>query len=65
MKTTIAVDKEIYFQYLDELCESGATNMFGARPYLMEEFPELKEDRGKEAMAILQEWMKLDRTNKE
>jgi hypothetical protein len=27
-----------YFEYLDELRESGITNMYGARPYLMDEF---------------------------
>lgn len=43
-----------HLEYLDELRESGATNMFGARPYLMEEFPEL-DDR--QAAAILSYWM--------
>lgn len=32
-----------HLEYLDGLRESGATNMFGARPYLMEEFPELDD----------------------
>lgn len=41
--------------YLDELRESGETNMFGARPYLMSEFPFLTED---EAAATLTYWMK-------
>ena len=27
-----------YFTYLDALCESGVTNMFGAAPYLANEF---------------------------
>ena len=27
-----------YFTYLDDLRESGVTNMFGARPYLEAEF---------------------------
>lgn len=44
-----------HLEYLDELRESGATNMYGARPYLLAEFPELsKEDAG----AILLYWMK-------
>lgn len=43
-----------YFEYLDELRESGETNMFGAVPYLMKEFPELTE---KEAKNILLAWM--------
>lgn len=41
-------------EFLDELRESGETNMFGAAPYLMEEFPEF--DR-REAKAIVSEWM--------
>lgn len=48
-------NKEQYFEYLDDLRESGTTNMFGARPYLMEEFPELTKN---EAGEILSEWMK-------
>jgi hypothetical protein len=43
-----------HLEYLDELRESGETNMFGARPYLLEEFPELtKEEAGK----VLTYWM--------
>jgi len=49
-----ALEKE-HLEYLDELRLSGATNMFGARPYLMEEYPELSE---KEAGDILSYWMK-------
>ena len=42
-----------YYMYLEELRESGVTNMFGATPYLREEF-----DLGrKEAMKILSSWM--------
>lgn len=40
-------------EYLDELRESGATNMFGAAQYLMEEFDMDK----KEARQVLTEWM--------
>lgn len=29
---------EKYFDFLDDLRESGVTNMFGATPYLIEEF---------------------------
>lgn len=47
------MDKEEYFVYLDELRESGETNMFGAIPYLEAEF-DLKPG---EAKAILVEWM--------
>ena len=42
-----------YFEYLDELRESGATNMYGAGAYLQEEFD---LDRP-EARKILVEWM--------
>jgi hypothetical protein len=41
--------------FLDELRESGETNMFGARPYVMEEFEDLTEEQ---ASAIVLYWMK-------
>ncbi len=41
------------FEYLDALRESGITNMFGAAPYLMEEFGFDKQ----EASRWLVEWM--------
>ena len=47
-------ENQEYFEYLDELRESGETNMFGARPYLMEEFNLDRE----EARKILSEWMR-------
>lgn len=40
--------------YLDRLRESGATNMFGATPYLMATFPELNQAR---AVKVLAYWM--------
>lgn len=40
--------------FLDALRESGVTNMFGARPYIQEEF----DLEAKEASAILVEWMR-------
>jgi len=43
----------MYYDYLDALRESGATNMFGARPYLQKEFGLEKELAGK----ILADWM--------
>ena len=46
--------KEEAFEYLDELRESGVTNMFGATPYLVEEFG-ISE---KEARKLLAEWMR-------
>jgi hypothetical protein len=32
------MDKEAIFEYLDELRESGVTNMFGSGPYVQREF---------------------------
>lgn len=43
-----------YFIYLEKLRRSGITNMYGAVPYLMEEFPYLTESR---ATNILIKWM--------
>ena len=45
---------EDYFNYLNELRESGVTNMFGAADYLMDEFGIGK----REARKILAAWMK-------
>lgn len=41
------------FEFLNRLRESGETNMFGASPYLADEFNLPKRDAGK----ILTEWM--------
>ena len=46
--------KENHLLFLDDLRESGATNMFGATPYIQDEFPELSK---KEAKDILLYWM--------
>ena len=43
------------FDYLEELRQSGDTNMFGASPYLQHAFDLDK----KEARAVLSKWMKL------
>ena len=40
--------------YLDELRDSGETNMYGARPYVAGEFNLSKEDAG----SVLSYWMK-------
>lgn len=45
--------KKKHKQYLDDLRESGVTNMFGAAPYLTFAFGINKND----ARLILQEWM--------
>lgn len=43
-----------YFEYLDDLRESGETNMYGAASYLQDEFLLSRE----KARTILREWMK-------
>ena len=48
-------DYEEYYEFLDNLRESGVTNMFGAVPYLREAFDYLAED---EAREILTSWMR-------
>lgn len=42
-------------EYLDDLRESGVTNMFGAVPYVERNFPELTEGEAKEVLFF---WMK-------
>lgn len=44
---------EKYFTYLNVLRESGVTNMFGAAPYLQNEFGLSKY----EARDVLKQWM--------
>ena len=46
---------EAHLDYLDDLRESGETNMFGARPYLQAAFPGLPDA---EASAITTYWMR-------
>ena len=48
------LEKENYFEFLDNLRESGVTNMFGAVPYLTNVFPKLSDN---EAAKVLKEWM--------
>lgn len=43
-----------YFASLDEIRESGVTNMFGAAPYLRSEWPVLTKQ---EASKVLLAWM--------
>jgi hypothetical protein len=47
-------NKTKYFDFLDALRESGVTNMFGAVPYLLDQFEELTK---MEAQRILINWM--------
>ena len=51
-RPSIVTDEHL--EYLDELRDSGDTNMFGARPYLAVEFGLSKN----EAREILSYWMK-------
>ena len=46
-------DLNEYFEFLDHLRECGVTNMFGAAPYLQQEFG-LKRN---EARNVLRQWM--------
>lgn len=45
-------DEHLYF--LDELREEGVTNMWGAAPYIREEYPEMTKEQ---ASKILFYWM--------
>ena len=45
--------RQYYWNYLEELRRSGVTNMYGATPYLMDEFNLSKED----AKEVLKDWM--------
>ena len=47
------MDKEIIFEYLDNLRESGGTNMFGAGAYVEDEFGLSRREAGD----LLVEWM--------
>lgn len=44
-----------HLKFLDEVRESGFINMFGARPYILEEFPNLSKEQAKQ---ILLYWMR-------
>jgi hypothetical protein len=47
-------DRQEYFEFLDDLRESGVTNMYGAGTFLEDEFIELGR---KDAGEVLTEWM--------
>jgi hypothetical protein len=46
--------QEVYFRYLDDLRESGVTNMFGSPAFLSETFGL----RMSEARTVVGEWMR-------
>ena len=48
------VNKEEVFEFLDNLRESGITNMFGSGPYVQEEF----NTNNKETKELVLEWMR-------
>lgn len=52
-------EKEHIFNYLEDLRESGQTNMFGAAPYIAEAF-DLNKYQARE---ILSEWMNSYKTD--
>jgi len=49
-------EREKYTEFLDALRESSRTNMFGAAPYLKDEFPELWANDSL-ARQVLRDWM--------
>jgi hypothetical protein len=56
----LAADKpdyliEDHLLYLDELRESGVTNMFGAVPFVRIRFPDLSKQEAKQVLIF---WMK-------
>ena len=55
MPTKPEVLTDEHLEYLDELRDSGDTNMFGARSYLIAKFP---EHSSRESVNILTYWMK-------
>ena len=57
MRPTTELEREA-FDFLNMLRDTGVTNMFGARPYLMEEFG-WDRDKQKLAGTLLTTWMKV------
>ena len=54
-------DEITYFQFLDDLRESGVTNMFESPTYLMDEYGLSKD----EAFQIFLRWTKQDKFKKD
>lgn len=52
--TEFTAKEQEVFTFLDDLRESGVTNMFGARPYVQKEFPGLGQQGSAE---YLGKWM--------
>ncbi len=53
LRESTTTEKKV-FAYLNDLRESGKTNMFGARPYVIKKF----KMESNEAQRILMLWMK-------
>lgn len=49
----ITKEEKAIFDYLNELRDSGVTNMFGATPYIEKEF----NMKNRDASEILSKWM--------
>lgn len=43
-----------YFEYLDDLRKSGATNMYGAAPYLAAEYPDMGIQMARKVLGLWQ-----------
>ena len=52
--TEYTQQEEKVFTYLDNLRESGVTNMFGCKPYVQNEFPVIPT---KEVDKLVSKWM--------
>ena len=51
----IKYKKSTYIKFLNELQQSGVTNMWGAGPYLAKVYPKLSSNQ---VMEILKDWMR-------
>tara|TARA_R100001591_G_scaffold38898_1_gene50320 strand:+ start:247 stop:462 length:216 start_codon:yes stop_codon:yes gene_type:complete len=47
-----------YYQYLEDLRDSGVVNMYGARPYLAEYMEEVSPNSVVSPATVLASWMK-------
>ena len=47
-----------YYQYLEDLRDSGVVNMYGARPYLAEYMAKVSPNSVVSAATVLASWMK-------
>ena len=54
IRPTTDLEKQV-LSFLNDLRDSGATNMYAAAPYIVEEFPEISV---KDARRYLSLWMK-------